>query len=49
MRDLKLPVLNNGNFLPHQKVSNPFGFFTPEDGIDRLSRNVGKKLSLLAA
>ena len=26
-----------------------FGFLTPEDGTDRLSRNFGKKLPLLAA
>ena len=26
-----------------------FGFFIPEDGTDRLSRNVGKELPLLAA
>ena len=26
-----------------------FGFLKPEDGTDRLSRNVGKKLPLLAA
>ena len=30
------------------KVKN-IGFMTPQDEIDRLSRNVGKKLSLLAA
>jgi hypothetical protein len=29
-------------------VKNP-RFMTPEDGIDRVSRNVGKKLRLLAA
>jgi len=28
---------------------NSFGFLTPEDGTNRLSRNVGKKLPLLAA
>jgi hypothetical protein len=27
----------------------PFGFFTLEDGTDKLLRNVGKKLPLLAA
>jgi len=26
-----------------------FGFLIPEDGTDKLSRNVGKKLPLLAA
>jgi hypothetical protein len=26
-----------------------FGFLNPEDGTDKLSRNVGKKLPLLAA
>jgi len=31
------------------KESNRFGFFTPEDGTERMSRNVGKKLRLLAA
>jgi hypothetical protein len=32
---------------PEQKLS--FGFLNPEDGTDRLSRNVGKELPLLAA
>jgi len=29
--------------------SETFGFLNPEDGIDSLSRNVGKKLPLLVA
>jgi hypothetical protein len=39
---------SRGNFLPKfpsSRVKNPriiFGFLTPEDGTDRLSRNVGK-------
>jgi hypothetical protein len=34
------------------KISKPksiLGFLTPEDGTDKLSRNVGKKLPLLTA
>jgi len=34
---------SSGNFL------RTFGFLNPEDGTDRLSRNVGKILPLLAA
>ena len=51
---------NNCNFLPtfRDNISvpflgsrefNSFGFSTPEDGTDRLFRNGGKKLPLLAA
>jgi len=32
-----------------KKADFLLGFFTPEDGTDRLSRNVGKELPLLAA
>jgi len=35
---------SSGNFLP-----SLFGFFTPKDGTNRVSQNVGKKLPLLAA
>ena len=31
------------------KNPNPFGFLNPKDGTDRLSRNISKKLPLLAA
>jgi hypothetical protein len=36
--------------VPSSGFKNPkaFGFFNPEEGRDRLSRNVGKKLPLLA-
>jgi len=37
---------SSGNFL---KTFRDFGFLTLEDGTDRLSRNVGKELRLLAA
>ena len=39
------------NLLPtfRDNLSVPFGFLNPEDGTDRLFRNVGKKLPLLAA
>jgi hypothetical protein len=37
---------SSGNFLP---TCWDFGFFTFGDGIDRLSRKVGKKLPQLAA
>ena len=51
---------SNGNFLPkfRDNLSVPScgfwnlrvqEFFNPEDGTDRSSRNVGKKLPLLAA
>jgi hypothetical protein len=52
------PVLIRvNNFTKHSTSSelivvqqfDPFGFLNPADGTDRLSRNVGKKLSLLAA
>jgi hypothetical protein len=36
---------SSGHFLP----TFIFGFLAPEDGTDRLSRNVGKKLPLRAA
>jgi len=39
-------VASSGNFLP---TFLSFGFLTAEDGTDRLSRNFGKKLPLLAA
>jgi hypothetical protein len=32
-----------------KKAGFLLGFFTPEDGTDRLSRNVGEELPLLAA
>ena len=47
---------SSGNFLPtfwdtlsvpYLKMGPMIGFLTLEDGIDRLSRNVGKKLPLL--
>ena len=31
------------------RIQEDFGFLNPEDGTDRLSRNVGTKLPLLAA
>jgi hypothetical protein len=52
---------SSGNFLPTFRGSlsvpssgfknslDPFRFSNPEDGTDRLSRNVGKNLPLLAA
>jgi len=49
---------SSGNFLPtfRDNLSVPFAgfksprrFLSPEDGTDRLSRNVSKKLPLLAA
>jgi len=45
-------VENSGSFLPtfRDKLSVPSSAeMTPEDGTDRLFRNVGKKLQLLAA
>ena len=37
------------SFRDRESKSNLFKFLTPEDGTDRLSRNVGKELPLLAA
>jgi len=34
--------------IPYRRFVFFFGFLTPEDGTDRLSRNVSKKLPLLA-
>jgi hypothetical protein len=51
--DTTLPRLFNAHILPYMnsvldnKLS--FGFLTPEDGTERLSRNVGKKLPLITA
>jgi hypothetical protein len=39
-------IANNGHFF-YQCSVQP-GFFTPKDGTNRLSRNVGKQLPLLA-
>ena len=36
-------------FLPTFREKNDFGFLTPEDGTEMLSRNVGKRLPPLAA
>jgi len=51
-----LPTFLETIFRSHlQGVKNPppqnrdFGFLTPENGTDKLSRNVGKKFSLLTA
>jgi len=48
---LNRQVDENCALLSHYAVSsgNVFGFLIPEDGTDRLSQNVGKKLPLLAA
>jgi len=43
---------SSGNFLPtfRDNLSVPYSvFMNPEDEADKLSRNVGKKLSLLAS
>jgi hypothetical protein len=46
-------AVSSGNFLPPFGITfrshPPFGFLNPEDWTDTLSRNVGKKLPLLAA
>ena len=49
-----LPTFRDNLSVPSPGVKNSFfpflgGFLTPEDGTDRLSRNVGKKSPLLAA
>jgi len=40
---------SSNNSLPAFRGNLLFGFFILEDGKDKLSRNVGKELSLLAA
>ena len=40
---------SNGDFLTGVSVQPIGNFLTPEEGTDRLSRNVNKKLPLLAA
>ena len=46
-----LPMFRDDLSVPSSGVESPkaFGFLAPEDGTDRLSRNVGKKLPPLAA
>jgi hypothetical protein len=45
-----LPTFRDNVLVPSSEVKNPKGgFFTFEGAIDMLSRNVGKKLPLLAA
>ena len=47
-----LPTFRNNLSVPSSKVKNPIRILrllTLEDGADRLSRNVGMELSLLAA
>jgi hypothetical protein len=42
---------SSGNFSPtfRDNLQVPSGFLNPENGTDKLSRKVGKKLPLLAA
>jgi hypothetical protein len=44
-----LPTFRDNLVVPSSGFKNPFGFLNPEDGANRLSRNVRKKLPLLAA
>jgi hypothetical protein len=49
-----LPKFQDNLLVPSSGVKNPpllddFGFLSPEDGTDKLSRNVGKNIPLLAA
>jgi len=44
-----LPTCRDKLLVPSSGFNNHFGFWKPENGTDRLSRNFGKKLPLLAA
>jgi len=46
---LRYYAASSGNLLPTFRNNMSVIFLTPEDGADRLSRNVGKKFKLLAA
>jgi len=50
--DISLPTFRDNLLVPSSRINNlriMIGFLTLEDGTDKLSRNVGNKLPVLAA